>query len=659
MPEVIVLRQLLLVLGATLGIVYLFQKLRLPTVIGFLLTGVIIGPHGLKFISRVLEVEALAEIGVVLLLFSIGLEISLHRLLSVQRTVLWGGSLQIILSILIGLLLSLYFDHGVRFGVFYGFLVSLSSTAIVLRIFSDRGEADTLQGRLAAGVLLLQDLSVVPMMLVVPVLAQSVRPSIPMLVTVVGKAVLAVGLIVLVARFVLPRLFYRLAEFKNRELSILAMLFVCLGTALLAWEFGLSLALGAFIAGLLISESEYSHQITADVLPLRNSFSGIFFISVGMLLDTRFVLTEALHLPFLSLLSVIWLKGGLIFFLFWWFSGSVRLACLLGLSLAQIGEFSFILVGMGREFGLLSRTDEQLFLGAAIISMMVTPFLIHWAHALSFQLDRKVGGGRPAEPAAGESMAGHVLVVGYGLNGENLCRVLKEVGIAYNVLDMDPDLVRETAAAQEPISLGDGTRPEVLIALGIDKARVLVVAISDPVATLRIVQQARSLERDLFILVRTRYVAEIDRLYRNGADQVIPEEFETSVEIFARVLQEYHIPRNVIALQVDLIRRERYGMLRGLRLEGKSLNQLGRYLAGTTTDTLLILDESVAVGRTLAKLEIRSKSGVMVIAVVREGQSFQNPSSDFRLAAGDILVLLGSHKEMDQAMRLLSPSDNS
>jgi len=220
---------------------------------------------------------------------------------------------------------------------------------------------------------------------------------------------------------------------------------------------------------------------------------------------------------------------------------------------------------------------------------------------------------------------------------------------------MDPDLVNEARAADEPITFGDGTRPGVLQKMGIEKARILVLAISDPVATSHVVSQVRRLRHDLYIIVRTRYVAEIDRLYTLGANQVIPEEFETSVEIFARVLQEYHLPRNVISLQVDLIRKEHYGTLRGLRLQGKRLDELTQFLVGTTTDTLLILEGSPAVGQTLAGLEVRQKSGVTVIAVVRDGQSFHNPAPDFRLASGDILVLLGSHKELDEAMWLFSP----
>ncbi len=657
MSQISILTELLLVLAVTLGIVFLFHKLRLPTIVGFLLAGVFMGPDGLGLIRNASQVETLAGIGVVFLLFTIGLEFSLGQLAQTGRTVLWAGIFQILITILVVLLVSLFLGYEIEISIFYGFLVSLSSTAIVLRIYNDRGEIDALQGRLATGMLLLQDLCIVPMMLLVPVLGQSGKISFPLIGWAFLKAFLALLIIVSATRTVFPWLLRQVTLLRNRELFVLFIVFICLGMAWLTSEAGLSLALGAFIAGLVISESEFSHQIIADILPLRDCFSGIFFISIGMLLNLDFLMHNVFS-ALLNLILIVGIKGGVIFVIFWWFYRSLRLGVVLGLSLAQVGEFSLILAKAGAGFGLLTTTSEQTFLSASILSMIATPFLIQWAHRLAFGIEavvRAPSGELSSEKKEGGLTTGHVIVVGYGLNGQNLSRVLKEVGIPYRILEMDPDLVNEARAAGEPITFGDGTRPGVLQKMGIGKARILVIAISDPVATSHVVSQVRRLRHDLYIIVRTRYVAEIDRLYALGANQVIPEEFETSVEIFARVLQEYHLPRNVISLQVDLIRKEHYGTLRGLRLQGKRLDELSQFLAGTTTDTLLIMEGSPAVGQTLAGLEVRQKSGVTVIAVVRDGQSFHNPSPDFRLASGDILVLLGSHKELDEAMWLLSP----
>ena len=653
------LRELIIVLTATIAIVFVFQKLRLPTIVGFLLTGVIIGPHGFQLIENVDQVERLAEIGVVLLLFTIGLEFSLETILSVQRRVVWAGLLQVVLTTLVVLAVARLLGTSVEVGVFYGFLVSLSSTAIVLRIYHDRGEINSLQGRLASGLLLFQDLCVVPMMLLLPVLAGSGRDSIFLIVWVLAKSVITLVAIVWAARKLLPRLLHQVALLRNREIFVLFVVLVCFGIAWLTSESGLSLALGGLVAGLVISESELSHQIVADILPLRDCFSGIFFISVGMLLNLG-LLSQDLRITLLELLLMIGIKGVVLFAVFWWLYRSIRLGIVLGLGLAQIGEFSFVLAKAGINYRLLSPTDGQIFLAASILSMIATPFLIQWAHGWAFGLEglfKNAGVNRSTSGGASEtaSSTGHVIVVGYGLNGQNLARVLKEVGIPYRVLEMDPDLVRSAKAGGEPISFGDGTRPEILKQVSIEKARVLVIAISDPAATARLVSQARRLRSDLYIIVRTRYVAEIDHLYKLGANQVIPEEFETSVEIFARVLQEYHVPRNVISLQVDLIRKEHYGTLRGIRLQGKQLDALSQFLVGTTSDIFSILETSPAIGKSLEEINLPLRSGVSVIAVVRDGKSYPNVGNDFKLAVGDMLVLLGGHKALDDAAQIVNP----
>ena len=663
MSDPSVLRELVIVLTATIAIVFVFQKLRLPNIVGFLLAGVIIGPHGFQLIQSVVQVENLAEIGVVLLLFTIGLEFSLETILSVQRRVVWAGLLQVVLTTLVVLAVACLLGASVEVGLFYGFLVSLSSTAIVLRIYHDRGEINSLQGRLASGLLLFQDLCVVPMMLLLPVLAGSGQDSIFLIVWVLAKSLITLVVIVWTARKLLPRLLHQVALLRNREIFVLFVVLVCFGTAWLTSESGLSLALGALVAGLVISESELSHQIVADILPLRDCFSGIFFISVGMLLNLG-ILSQDFRIALLELLLMIGIKSLVLFAVFWWLYRSVRLGVVLGLGLAQIGEFSFVLAKAGINFKLLSPADGQIFLAASILSMIATPFLIHWSHAWAFGFEglfKDIGFNRSTSGGANEtpSATGHLIVVGYGLNGQNLARVLKEVGIPYRVLEMDPDLVRSAKAGGEPISFGDGTRPELLQQVGIEKARVLVVAISDPAATARLVSQARRLRTDLYIIVRTRYVAEIDHLYRLGANQVIPEEFETSVEIFARVLQEYHIPRNVISLQVDLIRKEHYGTLRGIQLQGKQLDALSQFLVGTTSDIFSIIEKSPAIGRSLEEINLPSRSGVSVIAVVRDGKSYPNVDNDFKLAVGDMLVLLGGHKALDDAAQILNPSGDN
>jgi K+:H+ antiporter len=663
MPEIRFLEELLIVLAVTISIVFLSQKLRVPAIVGFLLAGVVIGPGGLGLITSVNQVETLADIGLVLLLFIIGIEFSLESFLTMQRRIIWAAFLQVFATVLVVLtiVMSLGVPPGV--GVFYGFLVTMSSTAIVLRIYNDRGETNSIQGRLASGTLLFQDLCIVPMMLLVPFLAQSAQGSLLGVGWAIIKSLLALVLIVWTARKLLPRLLHQVALVRNREVFILFVVLICLGTAWLSSVSGLSLALGALIAGLVISESELSHQVVADVLPLRDCFSGIFFISIGMLLNPE-ILRQDWLTPVVELLLIVSIKTLVVLVIFWWLYRSARLGILLGLSLAQIGEFSFILAKAGIGHNLLSTTEEQTFLAASIPSMIATPFLIQSAHRIADRLTGQMGRENEKRPVADRTtetaeIEGHVIIVGYGLNGQNLARVLRESGIPYQVLELDPELVRAGKAAGEPINFGDGTRTDILQQVGIGRARVLVIAISDPTATARTVSQARRLRSDVKILVRTRYVAEIERLYSLGANQVIPEEFETSVEIFARVLQEYHVPRNVIGLQVDLIRREHYGTLRGLRLEGKQLDELSQFLVGATTDTFSVLDDSPVVGRSLQETALGERSRVTVIAVVRDGKPFHNVGSDFVLQSGDLLVLLGDHESLDHAAQMISPRSSS
>jgi CPA2 family monovalent cation:H+ antiporter-2 len=659
MPDVHLLEELLIVLAVTVSIVYLFQKLRMSAIVGFLLAGVVIGPGGFGLIKEVSQVETLADIGLVLLLFIIGIEFSLAAILRMQRRILLAGLFQVLLTIgaVGGIAVALGIGAGA--GVFYGFLVTMSSTAIVLRALQDRGEIDALHGRLASGMLLLQDLCIVPMMLIVPHLAGSAQVSSVDVFWAIGKSIVALTLIVWTARKLLPTVLRQVALVRNREIFILVVVLVCVGTAWLSAKFGLSLALGALIAGLVISESELSHQIVADILPLRDCFSGIFFVSIGMLLDPLTLGGDWLN-SVSQFLFLVTIKTTVIFLVFWYFYRSIRLAVLLGLTLAQIGEFSFILAKAGVAQQLLSASQEQTFLAASILSMIATPFVIPAAHALAYRNRRGRRRRSDMEQAIDaavpqKSAEGHVIIVGYGLNGQNLARVLREAAVPYRVLELDPELVRRGKAAGEPIDFGDGTRADILHQAGVDRARVLVIAVSDPGATAHVVAQARRLRSDLHIIVRTRYVAEIERLYTLGANEVIPEEFETSVEIFARVLHEYHIPRNVISLQVDLIRKEHYGALRGFQLRGKQLDELSRYLIGATTDIFSVSDNSSLVGQSLRQMNLRERHGVTLIAAVREGKAIPNVGPEFVVQAGDRLVLLGDHKALDDAAELTNP----
>jgi CPA2 family monovalent cation:H+ antiporter-2 len=621
----------------------------------------------LRLIARE-SVEVYAELGVVLLLFTVGLEVSLVRLKQNWRPFLMGGGAQVLLTVGAATGVAFAFGIPITGAVFLGFLASLSSTAIVLKVYTDRRELPSPQGMLSASILLFQDFCLAPMIFLVPVLAGTADTSVAVITGRVVLGLLVAGVAFLVARLVMPRILDWVVGTRTREIFVLAALAICLAMALVTSKLGFSLALGAFLAGLIISESQYSHQVVVEILPLRDVFNSLFFISVGMLLD----LSQVAHSWPLMLalgLGLVVAKAAIVSVVAMGLGYASRVALITGLSLAQIGEFSLVLAGVGRGLDLLPDSLFQICLGAAILTMLATPTLIGLAPHMAERAERVPlpGRGRTREPrVTGEPepprMKGHVIVVGYGLNGSNLARVLKSTGVPFVVLELNGASVNEGQRRGHPVVFGDAVRPEILRAHGVEDASVCVVGIADQAATRGVVRIARSLNPGLHILARTRVVSEVEELQRLGADQVIPEEFETSVELFSRVLEQYHVPRNVIRAQRRIIRDEAYGILRRSGEEGRvSSRRVAEILEAALTETFLVTEESSAAGKTLSSLDLRRRSdGASVIAVVREGSAETNPSPDLELRPNDNLVLVGGHAALERACEILQgePEEN-
>lgn len=652
--EITILRELIILLAVSLPITYVFHRAKLPALVGFLITGVLIGPYGAAIITETRVVERLADIGVVLLLFTVGLEFSLEDIFKSGRQFLIGGGIQVALTIAVVMGVAFLFHYPLPQALFFGFLASLSSTAIVLKMYADRTELDTAHGRLGTGILLFQDIAVVPMMLLLPVLSQasSAGAVTPLSVLIsLGKAVLGLIGVYIAARQVVPFLLHQVIRLRNREIFFLLVVLLCLGTAWVTYSLGLSLALGAFLAGLIISESEYSHHIVAEIMPFRDYFASIFFISIGMLLHTEFFRTHWLILLFLAAVLIV-LKTGLVTVTASILRYPIRTALLAGLGLAQIGEFSFLLAQQGHDRSLMDGDTFQLFINTSILSMLVAPFLIQAGPWLTARLPETT-------TEAGEeknlcSLTGHTIIAGYGLNGRNLAKTLKATHIPYVVLEVNADTIRKAREDGEPIIYGDITRKDVLLRAGVDCARVIVFAISDNSATRIAIRMSRELNPSIFILIRTRYASEVDELYRLGANQVIPEEFETSIEIFSRVLHEYHVPGNIIANQIQLVRFGGYKMLRGYSLDQENIGRIAALFAGATVDNIQIGPDSPAAGKTLRDLDIRKNTGATVIAIARDNEAITNPGPDLALQSDDIVVLLGAHADLDKAMDLLT-----
>jgi len=642
---------LLILFAVSIPAALVFRRLRLPSIAGFLVVGALLGPHALGWIEARSAVEQMAEIGVALLLFTVGLEFSLPRLLLLRREILVGGAGQVSLTIGIVAVLALAAGLPWRTAVVFGCLASLSSTALVLRTLTDRREIDSPHGQLSMGILLFQDLAVIPLMLAIPLLAGQGPPGVGGILLVVGKAVFAVAAVLLLARYGFSRLAYLVVRHGGREIFTLFIVLGALGAASLTHALGLPLALGAFVAGLVISESEYSHHVVSEILPFRDVFNALFFLSVGMLLDASILAREPALVGGL-VLGLVVVKGALIFFLARRLTRSGRVALLGAAALFQIGEFSFVLASQSSALGLLGETEIQRFLAVAVLTMALTPFAMQLAPALAA---RREGATTGTETAAGEpaKQGPTVVIAGYGLNGRNLARVLTASGIPFRVLDMNPEAVRSAGADGVPIVFGDVSRLDGLEHAGVRDAKVLVLAISDPYATKRAVALARRHAPAVQIVVRTRTMPETDELLRLGANQVIPEEFETSVEIFSRVLRLLHVPRGTISVQAELIRREGYQMLRAPVDPGRSLEVVRQILAETLVETLFVPPDSPVAGRTLGELDFRARTGTLVLSVARHGEAFQTPGHDFRLDPGDFLVVTGDHAQIERARAVL------
>ncbi|MHB8765618.1 MAG: cation:proton antiporter domain-containing protein [Deferrisomatales bacterium] len=661
MPEFPLLTDLLLLLSLSVAIVIAFHRLGLPPVIGFLLTGVVCGPHGLGFVSETHEVEVLAELGVVLLLFTVGIELSLEKLVRLRWFLVIGGGLQVGLTLGVSALLANLAGVAWPEAVFLGMLVSLSSTAIVIRIVADRGEIDTPYGRASVAVLIFQDLCIVPMVLLTPFLAgKGGGPA--AIAWVALKALAFVAGAVLAARYLVPWIFQLAVRTRRREVFVLTVALLCLGAAWASAQVGLSLALGAFIAGLILSESEYGMQALGDVLPFREVFNSLFFISVGLLLDVRTVWSSP-GWVLGSVAAVVVLKavitGGATLVLGY----PLRVAAATGLALAQIGEFSFVLSRSGIEAGLLGAGFEQLFLAAAVITMALTPGL----HAAGLWVQGRSGRlaawrlplfrAEAAPTEVAEGVRDHVVVVGYGVNGRNLTRVLSSVEIPYVAIEMNPHTVREESAKGVPILYGDATAPETLGHAGIHRARALVVAISDAAATRRVVALGRRLSSTVHIVARTRYVEEVRPILALGAEEVIPEEFETSVEIFSRVLSKYLVPRDVVDRCVREVRKGAYEMLRA-DARADDVQGIQRFLSDVAFEVFQVAGGSPLAGKTLAESRIRTLTGATVVAVQRpSGAQMPNPAADEVFDEGELVVVLGSPEQLALAAPLFRALD--
>ncbi len=648
------LHEIFVVLAVAAGVVFFFQKIRIPSIVGFLIAGIAAGPSGLKIIADPEDVEVLSEIGILLLLFSIGLEFSLKQLFSIRKAVVVGGTVQVLLTAAAGFACGEIAGRPLNESVLIGILVALSSTAVILKILQQRSEVDTPQGRTTLGILIFQDLLVVPAMLIVPFLGGASDSGGDPWYLLLGKVVLVLGAVLLGARFLVPFILLQIARTRSTELFLLSVLIIGFSIAWMAGSLGLSLALGAFLAGLVISESAYGHQAFGSILPFRDVFLSFFFVSAGMLLDVKFLLG---HAPLvLSLTAGVLLLKALLGAIAGKFVGHpTRVAMLVGAAIACESEFSFVLAKAGLGYRVIPVTTYQTFLAVAILSMAFAPLFYAFAPAAmrfaagSFRRRKEATGPARAVPGA---PGNHLLIVGFGLNGRNLSRAAMRTGIPHSIIEMNPDTVRREQAKGVPIGYGDATNEAVLEQAGVKEARVAVVAINDPVATRRIVEAIRRLNPGLHLIARTRFLSELKPLTALGADEVVPEEFETAVEIFSRVMKRYLLSRDEIDRFVAEIRAEGYEMLRSAAPVESALDGIRPLLSEMDVSVLRAEVGSAVAGKSLESLELRRRHGVSVLAISRDGSHSLSPVASDVIAAGDRVIVIGRREHVAKAAAL-------
>ncbi len=634
-----------------------FAKLKLPPILGFLITGIVAGPHGLSLVTNIHDIEILAEIGVILLLFTIGIEFSLKTFVQIRHLILIGGGLQVLFTTACTFAIVYFFDFEPGRALFIGFLVSLSSTAIVIKIIQEKAEMNTSHGRFMLGALIFQDLIIVPMIIFTPLLSGQSQAILPEIGWMIVKIILIGVFMIVLARYVIPWLLHAIAKTQKSELFLLTILTVGFAVAFLTSALGLSLALGAFMAGLIISESEYSHHAFGNVIPFRDIFTSIFFVSIGMLLNLDFLLQNPLLILALSI-GVIIIKT-----IFTGFSAFImgfpfRSTVIAGLAISQMGEFSFVLAKIGLEYNLLDPFIYELFIDVSIITMALTPFIINVSPRFADLLlrlplpERVVKGLRPVEDQTYENLSSHMVIVGYGVTGKNVARAARFAGINYCIIETDADLVREKRQEGEFAVFGDASQEAVLKSANIYQAEVIVVAIADAPATFRITETTRKLNPGAHIIVKTRFLQDLEDLHLAGANEVIPDEFETSVEIFSRVLTRYLIPRDDIDRFIAEVRADGYQILRTPTFKTSNFDDLKLHIPDMEVSAVEVKPESSVHGQTIKNINLRKSFGVTLVALKRGDKTITNPSPNEMLHLGDVLFLIGSHKEIACALSL-------
>ncbi len=646
-----ILPLILMLLGASVVSVIVFRRLNLPPILGYLLVGALVGPHALNLVKDVANAQHLAEFGIVFLMFSIGLEFSLSRLFAMRRIVFGLGAIQVIGTLLAMSVVAVLAGFSWQAGVAIGGALAMSSTAILIKLLSERLEIDSQHGREVVGVLLFQDLAVVPLLILIPAFSQTPEAMAWLMGIAALKATFLLLVVLHFGKGVLSRWFFVVARGKSAELFMLNVLLVTLGLAYLTELAGLSLALGAFIAGMLISETEYRHQVEEDIKPFRDVLMGLFFVTVGMMLDFPLVM-DNLAVVMALVVGLLVVKFAVVFGASRLFGATPGGAMRSGLWLCSGGEFGLVLLSLIQKTGVATPAVVQPVLAALVVSLLLAPIIVQYSDRIVLRLVASEWLLRSMQltKVAAKAMRTekHVVICGFGRNGQHLARFMAQEGVSYLALDLDPDRVSEAATAGENVVYGDSTRRETLVAAGVARASALIISFADKRAAVKILQHVHEMAPGLPVVVRAVDEKDFEVLMRAGAAEVVPETLESAMMLASHALIHVGVPISRVLKRIRQTRAARYRTLRGFFHGDSSFDDGERDSEEPRLHSISLSEGAFAIGKTLGSLTIDA-TGVEVTAIRRRDVRTQEPSAETQFEMGDVVVLLGAPEALAQA----------
>lgn len=653
--ELSILKDVVIIFALSTLVNLIFTRFKIPTVVGYLLTGVIAGPYMLSLVGEGHDIELMAEIGVVMLLFTIGMEFSLKHLLRIRRIVFLGGFIQVTFTAAAFFIAAHFYGMNWRGSLFIGFLAALSSSALVLKILQERSELTSNYGRTILGILIFQDLLLVPLLLFSNLLADNSLNVPHEILVLTLKAFFIIGLVYAGNKWIFPKLLHLIAMTKNQELFMMSIFLICFAIALLTSKLGMSLAFGAFLAGLMISESEYSHNAFGNFQTIKDVFASFFFVSIGMLLDLSFVV-ENYKLVIFTILLILVIKtffaGGTGFILGHTFHGTV----LIGLALSQVGEFSFILAKIGFDSLILPGFYYHLFLAVAVITMALTPFIIHLSDPLARLLLRlplpkgMVDGLFPLKEINIPDFRNHLIIIGKDSSALKLSMMAKYNELKHISIIFDPELVREKMKNGDLVVYGDAVNEPILKKAHVDLADIVVISVGSIIPCMAIIEKVRHINKNAFILARASTIQNIEMLYKAGADQVLPEKFEIAIDLLNRILVKRLVPEREINRILTHIRTSSLG-----EFSEKDLVNKPSFLDEFPNITILAItveEGSPSEGKSLFEIDLRKKTSVTLLALKRSSEVIEHPSPDTVFRSGDIIYLLGNPEQVNFASEM-------